>query len=204
MPSDGRVETDSTKIAQTTTAPPVDTGKTGDVESQTTLKGSGASKIVYRWRRYDVLKKGSLALRVSSFIFSLISFIIMTSNVHGDWQNFEKYEEYRYVFAISILSTFYTALQAFFQFNELSSGREFITRHQKLMLDFSGDQVLAYLLLSASSFAVPLTNKMLEEISTNIFTESSTIAISMEFCSFFALATSALFSGFKLSNKSYI
>ena len=64
-------------------------------------------------------------------------------------------------------------------------------------------QLMAYLLLSAASSAVPLTNRMREN-NDNIFTDSSVAAISMEFLAFFALAVSALISGHKLSNKSYI
>lgn len=72
------------------------------------------------------------------------------------------------------------------------------------ILTFCGElQVVAYLLLSAASSAVPLTNRMREN-NDNIFTDSSVAAISMEFLAFFALAVSSLISGHKLSNKSYI
>lgn len=64
-------------------------------------------------------------------------------------------------------------------------------------------QIVAYLLLSAASAAVPLTNSM-RQGSDNIFTDSSASAISMEFFAFFSLALSALISGYKLSNQTYI
>lgn len=57
--------------------------------------GFGVAPITRRWRREDMLKRGSLALRGLALLFSLLAFIIMASNKHGDWKDFDKYEEYR-------------------------------------------------------------------------------------------------------------
>ncbi|CAK9150450.1 unnamed protein product [Ilex paraguariensis] len=182
------------------TAPPT---AAGDVENQTSGTGFGVSEIVTRWRREDVLKRGSLALRVFGLLFSLLAFIIMASNEHGNRKDFDKYEEYRYVLAIAILSSLYTGLQAIRQVYELWTGRQSFPRRNLALLDFFGDQIVAYLLLSSASAAVPLTNSMRENVD-NIFTDSSAAAISMEFLAFLSLAFSALISGYKLSNQSYI
>ncbi|KAL6528568.1 hypothetical protein OROMI_029213 [Orobanche minor] len=179
----------------------------GDLENQTEEAsgggGGGVGNIVGRWKREDLLKRSSMTLRCVGLIFSLLAFIIMASNKHGDWREFDKYEEYRYVLAIAILSTLYTGLQAFRQFHELSTGREMISRQYVARIDFFGDQIVAYLLISAASSAVPLTNRM-REGSDNIFTDSSASAISMEFFAFFSLGLSALISGYKLSHQTYI
>ncbi|XP_009800838.1 CASP-like protein 4B1 [Nicotiana tabacum] len=175
----------------------------GDGESQAPGIGAGVSNIVRRWKREDLVKRGSLVLHGFGLVFSLIAFIVMASNTHGDWKDFDRYEEYRYVLAIAILSTLYTGLQVLRQIHELSTGKESFSRQKLALLSFISDQVVAYLLLSAASSAVPLTNRMREN-SDNIFTDSSVAAISMEFLAFFALAVSALISGYKLSNKSYI
>lgn len=180
-------------------------GAGGDVENQTTpAGGAGVSNIMRRWRREDLRKKGSLALRGAGLILSLLAFIITATNKHGDGRNFDQYEEYRYMLAIAILSTLYTGLQVFRQVHELSTGRELISsRRNSALLDFFGDQVIAYLLISAASSAVPMTNRM-REGADNIFTDSSTSAISMEFLAFFSLAVSALISGYKLAHQTYI
>lgn len=60
---------------------------------------------------------------------------------------------------------------------------------------------MAYLLISAASSAVPLTNRM-RETQDNIFTDSTASALSMAFLAFFTLALSAIISGHKLSNQS--
>ncbi|KAM7526549.1 hypothetical protein LguiA_016451 [Lonicera macranthoides] len=172
-----------------------------DVENQTQVLGMGG--ILRRWRREDFMKKGSLALRGLGLLFSLFAFIIMASNKHGDWKDFDKYEEYRYVLAIAILSTFYTAEQVLRQVHEFCTGRDLFSKWSWVLLDFVGDQICAYLLISAASTAIPLTNRMREGID-NIFTDSSAAAISMEFLAFFALASSSIISGYKLSKHSYI
>lgn len=55
----------------------------------------GIAGILRRWKREDLIKRGSLGLRGIAFLFSLISFIAMASNKHGDWKEFDRYEEYR-------------------------------------------------------------------------------------------------------------
>lgn len=64
-------------------------------------------------------------------------------------------------------------------------------------------KIMAYLLISAASSAVPRTNEMREE-ADNMFTDASASAISMGFFAFFVLAFSSLVSGYKLSKQSYI
>ncbi|XP_004249059.1 CASP-like protein 4B1 [Solanum lycopersicum] len=175
----------------------------GNGETQAPEISTGVSEIVRRWKREDLVKRGCLILHGLALVFSLIAFIVMASNTHGDWKDFDKYEEYRYVLAIAILSSLYTGFQVLRQIQELSTGKESFSRQKLALIGFIGDQVVAYFLLSAASSAVPLTNRMREN-NDNIFTDSSVAAISMEFLAFFALAVSALISGHKLSNKSYI
>ncbi|KAK4478412.1 hypothetical protein RD792_013881 [Penstemon davidsonii] len=169
------------------------------------LEGGGGaiSNIIRRWKREDLLNRGCLATRGFCFVFSLLAFIIMASNKHGDWKDFDKYEEYNYVLAIAILSTLYSGLQALRQVHQFHTAREFFSRRNLAMIEFLGDQVMAYLLISSASSAVPLTNRM-REGADNIFTDSSASAIAMAFFAFFSLAISSLISGYKLSNQSYI
>ncbi|XP_015897666.3 CASP-like protein 4B1 [Ziziphus jujuba] len=178
-----------------------------DVENQTGSTGGtgfGIAGILRRWKREDLLKRGYLALRGLAFLFSVLAFIVMASNKHDDWKKFDRFEEYRYVLAIAILSTLYTGLQALRQVHELSTARYYIQRSTSNMIDFFGDQITAYLLISSASSAIPLTNR-LRESQDDIFTDSSAAAISMSFLAFFALALSSLISGYKLSNQaSYV
>lgn len=193
----------------TPTAPPVtrdtesQTPATENTARQTPAPGTGVGNIINRWKREDLLNKGSLGLRCIALLFSLLAFIIMASNKHGDWRDFDRYEEYRYVLAIAILSTLYAGLLVLRQVYELSTNKEIFLRKNLALLEFFGDQLMAYLLLSAASSAVPLTNRM-RESNDNIFTDSSASAIGMEFVAFLALAVLAIISGYKLSKQTYI
>lgn len=174
-----------------------------DAENQSSGGSVGVAAIVRRWRRDDLIKKGSLILRGLALVFSLLSFIIMACNQHGDWRDFDKYEEYRYLLAIAMLSSLYTGLQSWRHFHQISTGKKMFDRRTSAMADFFGDQIVAYLLISSASAAVPLTNRM-REGQDNIFTDSSASAISMSFLAFFSLGLSAMVSGYKLSSQSYI
>ncbi|KAH9619667.1 hypothetical protein KSS87_002206, partial [Heliosperma pusillum] len=102
--------------------------------------GFGVGSVLRRWKRDDYLRKGSLSLRAFGLFFSLLSFIIMASNNHGDWREFDKYEEYRYVLAIAILSTIYTGVQTYKQVHQLSTGNELLAFKNSALIDFVGDQ----------------------------------------------------------------
>ncbi|KAL1816945.1 hypothetical protein DCAR_0521357 [Daucus carota subsp. sativus] len=175
-----------------------------DLENQRAVHdGFGVAAIVNKWNRDDKLKRASWALRGIALLFSLVSFLVMACNKHGGWENFDNYEEYQYLLAIAILSTLYTGAQVARQVQELRTGKEYLSPRMLVVLNFIGDQIMAYLLMSAASAAVPLTNRM-REGSDTIFTDSSSSAISMAFLAFFALALAALVSGYKLCTYSYI
>lgn len=80
---------DDSKPAENATPSPA-----GDLENQREA-GGGVGNILRRWQREDFLKRGSQALRALGFLFSVLAFVIMASNKHGDWKDFDKYEEYR-------------------------------------------------------------------------------------------------------------
>ncbi|OAY41570.1 hypothetical protein MANES_09G112600v8 [Manihot esculenta] len=102
--------------------------------------GFGIGAITRRWRREAILQRGSLALRGLGLLFSLLAFLVMASNKHGDWKNFDRYEEYRYLLAIAILSTLYTGGQVLRHIHELSTGKFLLQQRTSAMVDFFGDQ----------------------------------------------------------------
>ncbi|ONI03850.1 hypothetical protein PRUPE_6G285800 [Prunus persica] len=192
------------------TAPPAaPSPPSADVENQTTGTGFGVPGILQRWKKEDSLRRGSLALWGLSTVFSFLAFIIMVCNKQGYLEDlgysedFNQYEEYSYVLAIAILSMLYSGVQAARQVHQLFTGREVFQRQTSAWVAFIGDQIMAYLLLSSSSSAMPITNRE-REIQIDLFTDSSAAAISMAFLAFVALALSALISGYKLSSQSYI
>ncbi|KAG1339008.1 CASP-like protein 4B4 [Cocos nucifera] len=165
--------------------------------------GAVVTSVVRRWKREDLLEKSTLLLRALGCLFSLVSFLVMASNKHGDWKDFDRYEEYRYLLAIAILAFLYSTVQVVRQVQRFGTGRDPVPGRFSGILDFAGDQVIAYLLISSLSAAIPLTNSM-REGADNMFTDASSASISMSFFAFIALALSALISGYKLSKQTYI
>ncbi|KAC2623121.1 hypothetical protein FH972_027184 [Carpinus fangiana] len=183
----------------------------------------GVSAIVYT----AVEEKGFM-LTGLAFLFSLATFVIMAAN-----PDFTQLEAYRYELAIAILSTVYTGGKALRQVLELWTGKRWFQRRTSALLDFFGDKIMAYLLMSAASSAAPTTHRLREALieeeakdrgkeegflgwsgttSTSsssynaaiAFIDTSAASISMAFLAFFSLAFSAIVSGYKLSTQSYI
>ena len=77
-------------------SPPPSAPPMGDDVANRTAGGEPAvTGVLRRWKMEDLLRRGSLGLRGLALLFSLLSFIIMASNKHGDWKDFDRYEEYR-------------------------------------------------------------------------------------------------------------
>ncbi|OMO66881.1 hypothetical protein COLO4_30298 [Corchorus olitorius] len=109
-----------------------------------------------RREREDMLKRGILMSRLFAFLFSLLASIFMASNRHGDGKDFDNYEEYRYLLAIACIATVYSGGQGLRYANKISIGRQQREEQNSFsMIDLVGDEVAAYLLVSAASAAVP-------------------------------------------------
>ncbi|KAL8102127.1 hypothetical protein AgCh_026858 [Apium graveolens] len=186
---------------------------TADVEQGQTPSATVVemTKITKSWKREDFYKNRSLELRVLGLLFSFLALIIMATNKH-DGDKFTKYEEYSYLLAIAVISTIYTGGQVYLQVHDILTGVQTFSHKNMAFCNFIGDQIVAYLLISAGSAAVPMTNRLREvedifsdySASSNLFTDSSAASIAMAFLAFFVLALSALVSGYKLLNQSYV
>ncbi|CAD6210834.1 unnamed protein product [Miscanthus lutarioriparius] len=160
--------------------------------------GGVVDSVVARWRREDMLDKSPVALHAAAAVFAFVA-----SNQHGGWMQFDRYQEYRYLLAIASLALLYSLAQAARHAHRMRGGVDPVSSASGRLLDFVGDQVVAYLLMSALSAAVPITNRMRSAVVNN-FTDATAAAISMAFFAFVALALSAVVSGYKLSKQTYM
>ncbi|KHN33251.1 CASP-like protein [Glycine soja] len=149
-----------------------------------------------------MLTFGPLGLRGIALSMSLFSLIFMARNKYGYGYEFDKFEEYRYLVAVATLSTLYTAVQVFRQVHEISTMKSLMQPRTEGLIDFVGDQVLAYLLISSTSSAIPLTDQM-RKVTINVFTDFSAASIAFSLFAFCSLALSAVVSGYKLSTQTY-
>ncbi|PWZ28870.1 Serine/threonine-protein kinase SAPK10 [Zea mays] len=91
------------------------------------------------WRTQDLLDRSGSALRAGAWAFSLLAFLVMACNEHGDWRQFDRYEEYRYIVAIGLLAFVYTTLQLLRHGVCLTGGQD-LEPKTGLLVDFAGDQ----------------------------------------------------------------
>ncbi|CAN6169332.1 unnamed protein product [Urochloa humidicola] len=140
-----------------------------------------------------------VALRAAAAVAALVGVALVGSCRHGDWMEFTRYQEYRYLLGASLLACLYAAAQAIRSFRRISSGG--VGAGRGLLLDLAGDQAVAYLLITAASAALPITIRMRSAV-INIFTDAMVVAIGLAFAAFAALALSATISVFRLSAAS--
>lgn len=166
-------------------------------------QNSTAAPARYKIRREDSPELIGVVLRAAAMVLSLINLIVLGSNRHGDWMVFNRYQEYRYMISVSTVSFVYTAAQVAREMYRRNSGVDWVSKEHSGIVDFVGDQIIAYLLISSLSSAIPITNRMRVAIVNN-FTDTSVASISLSFLAFIAIAASALLSGFKVSKQSYL
>ncbi|XP_066339870.1 CASP-like protein 4B3 isoform X2 [Miscanthus floridulus] len=164
----------------------------------------GVRSMVERWKMDGAPARARLLLRALAWLFSLLALVVMASNQHGGSQDFRKYPEYNYCLGVSIVAWLYATAQVLRDVHRLSSGRDLIApRKASAVVDFAGDQVVAYFLISAMSAAAPVTDYM-RQAADNLFTDSAAAAISMAFFAFVAIGLSALVSGYHLSMEALV
>ncbi|XP_003558121.1 CASP-like protein 4B2 [Brachypodium distachyon] len=165
--------------------------------------GGVVDSVLARGRREEMLDKCPLALHAAAAAFAFVALVLVASNQHGDWMQFDRYQEYRYLLAIVALALLYSLAQALRHAHRMRGGADPVSAASGRLFDFVGDQVVAYLLMSALSAAIPITNRMRTAVINN-FTDATAAAISMAFLAFVSLALSAIVSGYKLSKQTYM
>lgn len=145
---------------------------------------------------YRPLNGTLLLLRAAAAVAAFVGVALVASCRHGDWMEFGRYPEYRYLLGASAAACVYAAAQALRNFRRMRAGGAY--GGPAGLVDFAGDQAVAYLLMTASAAALPITLRMRSAV-INAFTDAMVAAISLGFVAFAALALSAMLSGFRIS-----
>ncbi|XP_059670158.1 CASP-like protein 4A3 [Cornus florida] len=159
--------------------------------------------ILRRTKREKMVKEAALGLRVCGMVFCLISFSVMAANKNKGWalDSFDRYKEFRYAMAVNVIGFVYSGGQACFMAYHLATGK-YVSRHQlRYFLDFSVDQIMTYLLISASSSAAIRVDDWQSNWGKDKFPEMARASVIMSFLAFVALALSSLISGYTLCNS---
>lgn len=162
--------------------------------------------ILKRSKREEVVKYSALGFRLSEVVLALISFSVMAADKTKGWSgdSFDRYKEYRFCLSVNVVAFVYSAFQACDLAYHLVREKHFINHHLRPLFEFILDQVLAYLLISASTAAVTRVDDWVSNWGKDDFTEMASASIAMSFLAFLAFACSSLISGYNLFNQDSI
>lgn len=188
-----------TKVDRGADGPGIEDGGGGERRSR------AVSSIVRRSKRDVMLKRAALGFRVSELVFCLISFSVMAADKTQGWSgdSFDRYKEYRYCLSVTVIAFVYSGFQACDLAHNLITGKHVIRHHSRYNFDFIMDQILAYLLISASSSAATRVDDWQSNWGKDEFTEMASASVGMSFLAFAAFAFSSLISGYNLCTHSY-
>ncbi|PWZ07476.1 CASP-like protein 4B1 [Zea mays] len=97
--------------------------------------GGVVDSVVARWRREDMLDKSPLALHAAAAVFAFVALVLVASNQHGDWMQFN-----RYLLSIASLALLYSLAQAARHAHRMRGGVDPVSSASGRLLDFVGDQ----------------------------------------------------------------
>ncbi|KAJ0962846.1 hypothetical protein J5N97_027968 [Dioscorea zingiberensis] len=138
-----------------------------------------------------------VGLRVAAAVLCLISFSVMAAARHKGWaeDSYDKYSEYRYCITVNILGFLYAGFQAFVE------GKHLFRPDVGNIFNFSMDQILAYLLISAASAATARTDEWVEYWGNDPFPGMARGSAAVSFLAFLVFAMSSLVSAYKLFGR---
>ncbi|XP_071689462.1 CASP-like protein 4A3 [Rutidosis leptorrhynchoides] len=155
-----------------------------------------------RLKKDVIVDRVELGFRVIEIVFCIIAFAVMASDKTEGWSgdSFDRYKEYRYVVAVNAMAFAYAAFQAIDLTYLLKNDKHMTSYYLRPHFDFLIDQILAYLLISASSSAATRVDDWVSNWGKDDFTQKATASVAISFLAFLAFAISSIISGYNLCN----
>ncbi|XP_062170296.1 CASP-like protein 4A3 [Alnus glutinosa] len=151
-------------------------------------------------KREEMVRRAALGFRLSEMVLCLVSFSVMAADKTQGWSgdSFDRYKEYRYCLSVNVIAFVYSGFQAYALTHHLITGKPLIRHRHRHHFDFFMDQILAYLLISASSSAATRVDDWQSNWGKDQFTKMASASVGMAFLAFVAFAFSSLISGYNL------
>ncbi|KAH0466750.1 hypothetical protein IEQ34_003988 [Dendrobium chrysotoxum] len=161
------------------------------------------SSILRRQWRAEAVRRADVVARMVAAALCLISFSVMAADKDRGWTTdaFNSYKEYRYCLSVNVIGFVYAGFQAYAEVHHMSSKKHIIRRPMGNYFNFAMDQILAYLLISASSSATARTNYWVTNWGTDPFPNMISGSVAVSFLAFVAFALSSLISAYNLFNR---
>ncbi|KAJ0105991.1 hypothetical protein Patl1_18710 [Pistacia atlantica] len=152
------------------------------------------------WSSRPSIHYTNLGLRFSVLLFSFVSAISLAipSKKKNQPSSFTAYPELMYCFTVHILAFLYTSFQLFKGICDIAHRGFLISDMISDYMSFILDQLVGYLLISASSVAIPVILQI--EKATPLWT-AAIISNTMSFVTFLVIGICTLLSGYKLCKR---
>lgn len=147
-----------------------------------------------------MVRRALLVLRVCGLVLCLVSFSVMVADKNQGWalDSFYRYREFRYIVAVNAIGFVYSGLQACDVSYLSATGKRIAGFHLRHHLDFFLDQVMSYLLLSASSSAATRVDDWELNWGEDKFPQMATASVALSILAFMAFALCSIISGYTL------
>ncbi|KAK7266116.1 hypothetical protein RIF29_18756 [Crotalaria pallida] len=188
-----------------------------------TGKGNGGSNVLTN-KKETKLNIALLGLRISAFVLCLKSFAVLAANkqkyeilgIELFRVSFYKFKEFKYSLSVSVIACAYSLLQICDLAKYLITKKHTMEPKLRGYLNFAMDQILTYLLMSASSSAATLAYYWESEIAPSMlayhldsyemaagmgkqsFSIMANVSAAFSFLAFVAFALTSLVSGYIL------
>ncbi|PKA49300.1 CASP-like protein [Apostasia shenzhenica] len=155
-----------------------------------------------RWQA-EAMRRTSVAARATEAALCLIAFSVMAADKDRGWasDSFDRYKEYRYCLSVNVIGFVYAGFQAYAELSRLISKKHMMRRPMGDCFDFAMDQVLTYLLISASSSAAAHNNFWMINWGEDPFPSMISGSIAVSFLAFVVFALSSIISTYKIFNR---
>ncbi|XP_058772242.1 CASP-like protein 4A1 [Vicia villosa] len=143
------------------------------------------------------LNKFLLGLRIGGFVFCLVSFSVLVADRKKGWalDSFYLYKEFRYSLSVNVIGFVYSGLQICDLVKYLISRKHIVEHRLQGYFTFALDQILTYLLMSASSSAATRTYDWESNWGHDKFPFMANASVVLSFIAFVVFALASLVSG---------
>ncbi|XP_027352592.1 CASP-like protein 4A1 [Abrus precatorius] len=167
------------------------TGTAGNRRLRPDISGLLRSKKIATW------SKLLLGFRITAFVFCLVSFSVLAADKKQGWalDSFYFYKEFRYSLSVNVIGFAYSGLQMCDLVVYLNSGKHIVEHQLRGYLTFAVDQILTYLLMSASSSAATRAYDWESNWGEDKFPYMANASVALSLVAFVAFALASLVSG---------
>ncbi|KAF3339403.1 CASP-like protein [Carex littledalei] len=163
------------------------------------------TRIMRREQNAAAVRQVAVAARVAAMVFTLVAFSVLAADINKGWalDSYNKYSQFRYCETVNVIGFVYSGFQLYALVHHKRKQKHIIHRPLGDYFDFVMDQVLAYLLISASSSATARVRDWIFNWGTDPFPNMANGSIALTFLAFLAFAVSSLLSAYNLFGKTF-